>query len=185
MADEIKLWAPFNEQTARSLTTGDRVLLSGLVYVARDSAHKRILQGVDAGDDPPFKIEDSAIYYMGPTPAPPGKPIGSAGPTTAGRMDAYAPRLISMGLRAMIGKGNRSREVRDACAEHGAVYLGAIGGAGALISRSITKCEVLAYPEMGPEAVLTIEVMDMPLVVINDTRGGDLYEQALEKWAVK
>lgn len=185
MSNTIRLSPPLDEKTARALKTGDVIALSGEIYVGRDTAHKLIIEALDNGGKAPFDLKGAVIYYMGPTPAPPGRVIGSAGPTTSGRMDAYAPRLIAEGLRGMIGKGNRSKEVRDACARHGAVYFGAIGGAGALISQSIVSSEVIAWEELGPEAVLKLEVKDMPLVVINDTHGGDLYADGRKRYEIK
>jgi fumarate hydratase subunit beta len=185
MTEVKKISAPFTEEVARSLKAGDQVLLSGVIYTARDTAHKRMMETLDRGAPLPFELKGSVIYYVGPTPAPPGRPIGSAGPTTSGRMDAYAPRLIALGLRGMIGKGNRSKEVRDACMKHGCVYLGAIGGAGALLSKSIKAARVVAWEELGPEAVRELRVEDMPLVVINDTHGSDLYEQGRARYARK
>jgi fumarate hydratase subunit beta len=170
-----KILFPLTEETIKSLKAGDNLLLSGTLYVARDAAHKRLVEQLDRGEPLPFDIKDQTLYYMGPTPAPPGKVIGAAGPTTSKRMDPFTPRLLAAGLKGMIGKGVRSQEVKDAMKKHGAVYLAAIGGAGALISRSIVKAEVIAYPDLGPEAVLKIEVKDFPATVIVDTGGTDLY----------
>ncbi|WP_172634058.1 FumA C-terminus/TtdB family hydratase beta subunit [Thermanaerovibrio velox] len=163
------------DQSVRDLVAGQRVLLSGVVYVARDQAHRRIFEDLDAGRMP-FPLEGQVIYYAGPSPTPPGRVIGSMGPTTSGRMDPFTVRLLQMGLKGMIGKGRRSREVLDAMVSFGAVYLGATGGAAALLSRSVVSSEVIAYPELGPEAVLRIEVLRMPLVVIADSKGNDLYD---------
>lgn len=150
-------------------------MLSGTLYVARDAAHKRMVEQLDRGEPLPFDIKGQTLYYMGPTPAPPGRIIGAAGPTTSKRMDPYTPRLLASGLKGMIGKGVRSTEVKDAMKKYGAVYLAAVGGAGALISKSIVKSEVIAYPDLGPEAVLKIEVKDFPATVIVDNNGTDLY----------
>ena len=173
--NEIKLQTPLSEEEARSLKAGDVVLLSGVIYTARDAAHKRIIASLDNGEEPPFPLEGAVIYYVGPTPPPPGRPIGSAGPTTSGRMDAYAPRLHGLGVRATVGKGKRDPAVRKALQEHGAVYFGATGGAGALLSQRIKKARVIAYEELGPEAVRALQVEDFPLLVINDAHGGELY----------
>jgi fumarate hydratase subunit beta len=173
MAKKVSL--PLTEKTVQRLKAGDNLLLSGILYVARDAAHKRMVENLDRGEPLPFDIRGQTLYYMGPSPAPPGRVIGSAGPTTSTRMDSYTPRLLAAGLKGMIGKGVRSKEVKDAMKKHKAVYLAAIGGAGALISRSIIKSEVIAYHDLGPEAVLRLEVKDFPVTVINDINGGDLY----------
>ena len=173
---------PLTEEIIKNLKAGDNVLLTGTLYVARDAAHKRLVEQLDKGEPLPFDIKGQTIYYMGPTPAPPGRVIGAAGPTTSKRMDAYTPRLLAAGLKGMIGKGARSREVKDAMKKYQAVYLAAIGGAGALISKSIIKSEVIAYPDLGPEAVLKIEVKDFPATVINDIFGTDLYEKGKKEY---
>jgi len=160
------------------------VLLTGVIYVARDAAHKRMVEALDQDKPLPFDIKGQTIYYMGPSPAKPGQPIGSAGPTTSGRMDAYSPRLMAEGLKGMVGKGMRSQAVKDAMKKHKAVYLAAIGGAGALISKSIKKSEVIAYEELGAEAVRRLEVEDFPATVINDVYGGDLYQEGKAKYRV-
>ena len=183
MAKKVKL--PLTEESIRSLRAGDNVLLTGVMYVARDSAHKRMAESLDRGEPLPFDIEGQTIYYMGPTPAKPGQVIGSAGPTTSGRMDAFSPRLIAAGLRGMIGKGMRAPAVKEAIKKYGAVYMAAIGGTGALISKSIRKSEVVAYKELGAEAILKIEVEDFPATVINDIHGADLYEEGKAKYQVK
>jgi fumarate hydratase subunit beta len=180
MAKKVRL--PLAEDAVKDLKAGENVLLSGVMYVARDSAHKRMAESLDRGEPLPFDITGQTIYYMGPTPAKPGKVIGSAGPTTSGRMDAFSPRLIAAGLRGMIGKGMRSAAVKEAIKKHGAVYMAAIGGTGALISRSIKKSEVIAYKELGAEAILRLEVEDFPATVINDIYGGDLYEEGKAKY---
>ena len=151
------------------------VYLTGTIYTARDAAHKRMEQALRAGEELPFPIEDAVIYYMGPSPAREGRPIGSAGPTTASRMDKYTPELLDLGMSAMIGKGKRSQEVRDAIVRNGAVYLAAIGGAGALLSRSIEKAEVIAYEDLGTEAVRRLTVKNFPAIVVFDSQGRDLY----------
>lgn len=160
---------------AAQLQAGDRVLLSGRVYTARDAAHKRIFELLDAGKEPPFPLEGAVIYYAGPTPAQQGMAVGSCGPTTSGRMDPYAPRLLDLGLRAMIGKGDRSDAVVEAIARNGAVYLAAVGGAGALIARCIVSSRVVAFDDLGCESVKEMEVRDLPLTVAIDSQGHDLY----------
>lgn len=176
-----KITLPLTDETLKDLRTGDNLLLSGVLYVGRDSAHKRMVEALDEGKPLPFDLRGQTIYYMGPSPAKPGQAIGSAGPTTSGRMDSYSPRLMAEGLKGMIGKGMRSQAVKDAIKEHKAVYLAAIGGAGALISKSIKKAEVIAYEELGAEAVRRLEVEDFPATVVNDIYGGDLYQEGKEK----
>jgi fumarate hydratase subunit beta len=183
MNKKVKL--PLSEKTIESLKAGDSLLLSGVLYVARDAAHKRMSEALEKGEPLPFDIKGQTLYYMGPSPPPPGRIIGSAGPTTSARLDSYTPRLLAAGLKGMIGKGIRSKEVKEALKKHQAVYLAAVGGAGALISKTIIKSEVVAYPDLGPEAVLKIEVKDFPATVINDIYGGDLYEQGKEKYRVE
>lgn len=180
MAKRITL--PLTDETVASLRAGDDVLLSGTMYVGRDSAHKRIVEALDQGKPLPFDIKGQTIYYMGPSPAKPGQVIGSAGPTTSGRMDSYSPRLMAEGLKGMVGKGMRSPAVKEAMKKYRAVYFAAIGGAGALISKAIKKSEVIAYEELGAEALLKIEVADFPVIVINDIYGGDLYEEGKAKY---
>jgi fumarate hydratase subunit beta len=175
MSDAIRLTPPLKSADVAQLKAGDRVLISGTIYTGRDAAHKRIVDALARGEEPPFNLEGAVIYYVGPSPPPPGRVIGAAGPTTSYRMDAYAPTLIARGLKAMIGKGKRNDEVKSAMQEHQAVYLGAIGGAGALMARCIKEAEVIAFPDLGPEAVRRLVVEDMPLVCVNDVRGGDLY----------
>lgn len=172
---EHKLNTPLTDEDIVKLKAGDVVFLSGTIYSARDAAHKKLVELLDAGKDLPFELQGASIYYVGPSPAPPGRPIGSAGPTTSYRMDTYAPRLHSLGLKATIGKGKRSDEVKEAMKEHKAVYFGATGGAGALLSNSIVASEVIAFEELGPEAVRAMKVKDFPLLVINDAFGGELY----------
>lgn len=182
MSDVIHLTTPLDQETVSRLKIGERVLLSGTIYTARDAGHKRLVDLLDRGEKLPIPLEGQVIFYVGPTPPPPGRPIGAAGPTTSYRMDAYAPRLMAEGLKGMIGKGTRNEAVKQAMVEHGAIYFAAIGGAGALISRCITSAEVVAWPELGPEAVRRLEVKDLPLFVAGDTRGGDLYEEGIAAW---
>ncbi len=173
---QYKLTTPVTREDLAPLKTGDTVLLSGVVYTARDAAHKRMMELLDAGKDLPFPVEGSALYYVGPTPERPGEVIGSAGPTTSGRMDAYSPRLLDLGQAVMIGKGARNAAVKEAVARNGAVYLAALGGAGALMASSVRKLEIICWEDLGCEAVRRLEVADMPLTVILDPHGGDLYE---------
>ncbi|HEY94926.1 MAG TPA: Fe-S-containing hydro-lyase [Dehalococcoidia bacterium] len=182
-----RITLPLNDDIIRELRAGDSVLLTGPVYVARDAAHRRMVEAMERGERLPFDISGQTIYYMGPSPAPPGKVIGSAGPTTSGRMDVYTPRLIEKGLKGMIGKGMRSQAVKEAIVEFRAVYFGAVGGAGAVISRSIRNAEVIAYNDLDAEAVRKIEVEDFPVVVVNDIYGADLYDdgKAAYRKAVK
>lgn len=177
-----KIQTPLADDVIQSLKAGEKVLLSGFIYTARDAAHKRFAEALDAGEELPFDIRGQVIYYCGPAPAPPGKVIGSCGPTTSSRMDVYAPRLIGLGLKGMIGKGKRSDAVKKALQEHRAVYFGATGGAGALIARTVVASRVIAYEDLGPEAVVRLEVRDMPLFVINDTFAGDLYQEGMERY---
>lgn len=173
---EIKLQTPLTADKIKDLKAGDSILLSGVIYSARDAAHKRLIDLLDEGKELPLNIKDETIYYVGPSPAKPGNVIGSAGPTTSYRMDAYAPRLMDLGLKGMIGKGARNKEVIDAIVRNNAVYFGAIGGAAALIAKSIIKSEIIAYEDLGAEAIRRMEVKDMPLVVIIDSNGNNLYE---------
>ena len=177
-----KVTLPLTDEILKDLKAGDNILLTGVIYVARDAAHKRMVEALDQGKPLPFDIRGQTIYFMGPTPAKPGQPIGAAGPTTSGRMDIYSPRLIAEGLKGMIGKGMRSQAVKDAMKKYKAVYLAAIGGAGALISKSIKKAEVIAYEELGAEAIRRLEVADLPVTVINDIYGGDLYQEGKAKY---
>ncbi len=179
-----KVTLPLTDETLKELRAGDNVLLTGVMYVGRDAAHKKIVEALDQGKPLPFDIKGQTIYYMGPSLARPGQPIGSAGPTTSGRMDGYSPRLIAEGLKGMIGKGMRSQTVKDAIKKYKAVYLAAIGGAGALISKSIKKSEVIAYEELGAEAIRRLEVEDFPATVINDIYGGDLYQEGKARYKV-
>lgn len=181
----VHITTPLDEKTVESLEAGDQVFISGVIYSARDSAHKRMVEALDKGEKLPFDIKNQIVYYMGPSPAKPGHAIGSAGPTTSGRMDVYSPRLMSVGLKGMIGKGNRAQAVKDAMKKYKAVYCAAIGGAGALISKSIKKSELVAYEDLGAEAILRLEVENFPATVINDVHGNDLYEQGKAKYQVK
>ena len=177
MSDQVKkIRAPFDETTARSLRAGDRVLITGTILAARDAAHKRLVETLDRGEPLPVDLQGAVVYYLGPSPARPGNPIGAAGPTTSGRMDAYTPQLLGLGLKGMIGKGYRSEAVAQAIRDFGAPYLAAIGGAGALVARSIKKYTVLAYDDLGPEALAALEVEDFPAIVVIDCLGGNYYE---------
>ena len=180
MLKKVKL--PLTDETIKDLRAGDNVLLNGTIYVARDAAHKRLVEALDAGKPLPFDIKGQTVYYMGPSPAKPGQIIGSAGPTTSGRMDSYSPRLMEVGLKGMIGKGNRTQAVKDAMKKYKAVYFAAIGGAGALIAKGINKSDLVAYEELGAEAIRKLEVVDFPVTVINDIYGGDLYEEGKAKY---
>jgi len=177
-----KITAPLTAETVKDLRAGDSVLMSGTIYTGRDLAHKRLTDSLKSGEKLPFDLAGAVIYYVGPSPAKPGKVIGSAGPTTSYRMDAYSPLLIEKGLRGMIGKGNRTQPVLEAMKKHGAVYFAAVGGAAALIAKSIKKAKVIAYEDLGPEAVRELEVEDFPAIVINDMYGGDLYQQGVAKY---
>lgn len=181
----VHITTPLDEKTVESLEAGDQVFITGVIYSARDSAHKRMVEALDKGEKLPFDVKNQIVYYMGPSPAKPGQAIGSAGPTTSGRMDVYSPRLMSVGLKGMIGKGNRTQAVKDAMKKYKAVYFAAIGGAGALISQSIKKSDLVAYGDLGAEAILRLEVENFPATVINDVRGGDLYEQGKAKYQMK
>jgi fumarate hydratase subunit beta len=183
MAEEKRIHTPLTDEVVASLHTGDTLLITGVLYTARDAAHKRLIELIEKGEKLPFDLQGQVIYYVGPTPRKPGTPIGSAGPTTSGRMDLYVPLLIKRGLKGMIGKGQRSQEVRDALAKYKAVYLGATGGAGALLSKRIKKSEVIAFADLGPEAIRRLEVADFPVRVINDIYGGDLYEEGVKRYA--
>lgn len=179
---EKHITVPFTRETASSLKAGDYVYLTGTIYTARDAAHKRMYEALQAGEDLPMNMGDNIIYYMGPSPAREGHPIGSAGPTTASRMDKYAPSLLDLGLKGMIGKGKRSEAVKDAIVRNGAVYLAAVGGAGALLSKSITSSEVIAYDDLGTEAIRRLEVQNFPVIVVIDSEGNNLYETAIEAY---
>jgi fumarate hydratase subunit beta len=181
-AGEKRLTTPLTREVVCGLCAGDHVRITGVLYQARDAAHKRLASLLAAGEPLPFDLEGAVVYYMGPSPAPPGRVIGSAGPTTSGRMDAYAPLLIERGLRGMIGKGSRGQAVKDAIVDHGAVYLAATGGAGALLATHIVSHEVIASADLGAEAIARLEVVDFPAVVVNDCHGADLYEQGRARY---
>lgn len=172
------LRTPLQREQVRNLYAGDVVLLSGTIYTARDAAHKRLLRGLAAGEEAPFPLQGSVVYYVGPTPAPPGCVIGAAGPTTSYRMDMYTPELLRCGVAATIGKGQRGGGVHQALQDYGGVYFGATGGAGALLAQRILAARVIAYADLGPEAIRELEVADFPLVVLNDCYGGDVYARA-------
>ena len=176
------LHVPFSKEEADTLTAGDYVYLTGTVYTARDAAHKRMQDTIDEGKKLPFDVEGNIIYYMGPSPAREGRPIGSAGPTTASRMDKYAPTLLDMGLRGMIGKGKRTPQVLDAIVRNHAVYFAAVGGAGAILSKCICSSEVIAYDDLGTEAIRKLEVKDFPVIVVADAKGNNLYATATGQW---
>jgi fumarate hydratase subunit beta len=182
---EHRITTPVSDELIEKLRAGDRVFITGSLYTGRDSAHKKLIDLVNEGKELPIDVKGQFIYYVGPTPARPGNPIGSAGPTTSYRMDSYAPTLHKLGLKGTIGKGARNEEVKNALKEHKAVYLAAVGGAGALISKSIVHAEVIAYPELGPEAIRRVEVKDFPCIVINDMYGGDLYQEGKEQYQIK
>lgn len=173
---------PFLNEEAETFRAGDYIYLSGTIYTARDAAHKRMFEGLAKGEDLPFDIRNAVVYYMGPSPARPGRPIGSAGPTTAGRMDKYTPELLDRGLKGMIGKGRRSQEVKDAIVRNKGVYFAAVGGAGALLSRSIVSSRVIAYDDLGTEAVRILEIRNFPVIVVADAEGKDLYQTAVQQW---
>ncbi len=183
MREPIRIKAPLRDEDVERLKAGDRVLISGLIYTGRDAAHKRLIDLIERGEEPPFDIEGQIIYYVGPTPARPGKPTGSAGPTSSYRMDPYSPKLMEKGLKGMIGKGMRSQEVIDAMKRFKAVYMAAVGGAGALIAQKIKKSELIAYEDLGPEAIRRMEVEDFPVVVVNDVWGNDLYVEGVREYA--
>jgi fumarate hydratase subunit beta len=173
------------ESDVARLESGDKVLLSGHIYTARDAEHKRFIEALNAGQSLPFDTSDQIIYYCGPTPAAPGRIIGAAGPTTSSRMDVYTPALLSLGIRGMIGKGKRSEAVKKAIGQFRAVYFGATGGAGALLSKTIASYEIVAYPDLGPEAVARLDVVDLPLFVVNDCFGNDLYEMGMSQYGAR
>jgi len=183
MTEEIKLTTPLSDQDVERLKMGDRVLLSGYVYSARDAAHKRLIDLLDRGEQLPFDVKGQVIYFVGPTPARPGRPIGSAGPTTSSRMDKYSPRLIAQGLKGMIGKGFRSTEVIEAMKKYKAVYFAAVGGAGALLAQRIKESEIVAYEDLGPEAIRRLTLDNFPVIVVNDCQGNDLYKEGIKKYA--
>ncbi len=184
MADVKRITTPLTDEIVQGLRSGDDVLISGVIYTGRDQAHKRLCELLEQGRELPADLRGQIIYYVGPAPAKPGKPIGPAGPTTSYRMDAYTPRLLEYGLKGMIGKGNRCAEVIEAMKRFRAVYFGAIGGAAALIARSIVKAEIVAWDDLGPEALRRLEVVDFPAVVVNDCHGNDLYKENMERYRI-
>jgi len=180
---EIRIETPVTEELLSGLKIGDRVLISGTIYTGRDAAHKRMVEALDKGEELPFDVNGQVIYYAGPAPTPPGKPIGSVGPTTSYRMDPYAPRMMEAGLKGMIGKGPRAVEVIEAMVKYKAVYFAAIGGSAALLARKVKSAEIIAYEELGPEAVRRLVVEDFPVIVVNDLEGNDLYVEGVAKYA--
>jgi len=182
---EKYITAPIKKEEIAELKAGDYVYITGTIYTARDAAHKRMQETLDRGDSLPITMEGNLIYYMGPSPAREGRPIGSAGPTTASRMDKYAPQLLDLGLAGMIGKGKRSETVKDAIVRNGAVYFAAVGGAGALLSKSITASEVVAYDDLGTEAIRRLEVKNFPVIVVIDKNGNNLYETAINEYCTE
>ena len=182
MGEVKRITTPLNEDVIENLRAGDSVLISGVIYTGRDFAHKRLIELLDQNGTLPIDIRGQIIYYAGSAPAKPGRPVGSIGPTTSHRMDTFTPRLIELGLKGMIGKGNRSEEVKEAIVKYKAVYFGAIGGAAALMARNVKKVEIVAYEDLGPEAILKLEVENFPVVVVNDCHGGDLYQEGMEKY---
>ena len=185
MSTTIRLSPPLSDADVEGLQIGDRVLISGAIYTGRDAAHKRLADLIQAGEALPIDLQGQIIYYVGPSPAKPGMAVGAAGPTTSYRMDAYAPELIRLGLKGMIGKGARNQEVRDAMKQYKAVYFAAIGGAGALMAQAIKKAEIIAYDDLGPEAIRRLEVEEFPAIVVNDIQGNDLYEEGIKKYALQ
>lgn len=180
---EIVITTPVNEDILAGLKIGERVSINGIIYTGRDAAHKRLVEALDREEDLPVDLRGQIIYYAGPSPTPPGKPIGSVGPTTSYRMDPYAPRLMEAGLKGMIGKGPRSKEVIEAMVKWKAVYFAAIGGAAALLAKQVKKAEIVAYEDLGPEAIRRLEVEDFPVIVVNDTAGNDLFVEGVQKYA--
>ncbi len=183
MSMEKRIETPLTDDVLRSLRAGDKVLIDGVIYTGRDSAHKLLVETMERGEELPVDFQGQIIYYVGPCPAKPGDPIGSAGPTTSGRMDAYTPAMLDVGLKGMIGKGNRSDEVVESIKKHGAVYLLAMGGAGALLAKSVREAEVVAYEDLGPEAIFRLKVESFPVVVGIDTRGNDIYIEGRQAYA--
>ena len=177
-----RITTPITEEITKDLKAGDYVYITGTIYVARDAAHKRMIEALDRGEQLPIEIENATIYYMGPSPAREGRPIGSAGPTTASRMDKYAPKLLDLGLKGMIGKGKRNQAVIDAIVRNGSVYFAAVGGAGALLSKCITSSEVVAYDDLGTEAIRKLTVENFPVIVVIDKDGTNLYETAIKDY---
>ena len=183
MSQPIRLKTPLSDANVEKLKAGDKVFLNGVIYTGRDAAHKRLFDLLKEGKPLPVDLKGQVIYYVGPAPAKPGQAIGSAGPTTSGRMDAYSPKLMEIGLKGMIGKGMRKKEVVEAMKKYKAVYFAATGGAGALLAKAIKKAQVVAYEDLGPEAVTRLEVEDFPVIVVNDTKGNDLYQQGMQQYA--
>ena len=184
MSNTIRLSPPLSDADVERLQIGDRVLISGAIYTGRDAAHKRLIDLIQTDRPLPIDIQGQIIYYVGPSPAKSGRPVGAAGPTTSYRMDAYAPELIRLGLKGMIGKGARNQEVKNAMVKFKALYFAAIGGAGALMAQAIKKAEIIAYEDLGPEAIRKMEVEEFPVIVVNDVRGNDLYEEGVKKYAL-
>ena len=182
---EKHIQAPMSKEVAKSLRAGDYVYITGTIYTARDAAHKRMQEALERGEKLPLEMSGNIIYYMGPSPARDGRPIGSAGPTTASRMDKYAPALLDMGLLGMIGKGKRSAAVKEAIVKNGAVYFAAVGGAGALLSKSVTRSEVIAYDDLGTEAIRKLEIENFPVIVVIDAEGNNLYETAIKEYCTE
>jgi fumarate hydratase subunit beta len=183
MSETIRLKTPLTDADVEKLKIGDKVLITGVIYTGRDAAHKRLFDLLMAGKPLPLDLKGQVIYYVGPAPAKPGQPIGSAGPTTSGRMDAYSPKLMEIGLKGMIGKGMRKKEVIEAMKKYKAVYFAATGGAGALLAKAIKKSQPVAYEDLGPEAINRLEVVDFPVTVVNDCKGNDLYQEGMKKYA--
>jgi fumarate hydratase subunit beta len=183
MSEPIRLKTPLTDGDVEKLKAGDKVLITGVIYTGRDAAHKRLTDLLKEGKPLPVELKGQIIYYVGPAPAKPGHAIGSAGPTTSGRMDAYSPKLMEIGLKGMIGKGMRKKEVIEAMKKYKAVYLAATGGAGALLAKSVKKAQIVAYEDLGPEAINRLEVVDFPAIVVNDTKGNDLYQQGMAQYA--
>lgn len=183
--EPTRITPPLTDEDVMNLKAGDNVLISGVIYTARDAAHKRLVELLEKGEEWPVDLKGQLIYYVGPTPAKPGEVIGSAGPTTSGRMDAYTPAVLEYGVKGVIGKGARNEATREAFQKHKGVYLAATGGAGALLAKVIKEAEVVAYEELGPEAIRRLVVEDFPATVINDAHGNDLYQEGREKYAVK
>ena len=179
----IEIKAPFSDEDMEKLVCGDIIKLSGVIYTGRDAAHKRMWEALEKGEELPIEMKNNIIYYMGPSPAREGRPIGSAGPTTASRMDKYAPKLLDLGLKGMIGKGKRSEQVKEAIVRNGSVYFAAVGGAGAILSKAIKKSEVIAYDDLGTEAIRKLYVEDFPAIVVIDSQGNNLYETAIKEYA--
>lgn len=179
---EKHITAPINAEITKDLKAGDYIYISGTIYTARDAAHKRMFESMNKGEQPPFSLENNIVYYLGPSPAKEGQVIGSAGPTTSSRMDKYTPLLLNHGLKGMIGKGKRSEEVINSIKKNNAVYFAAVGGAGALLSKCIKKAEVIAYDDLGTEAIRKLEVENLPVIVVIDSEGNNLYETAIEDY---